>query len=157
MKQYLDTSKLFLLSCSYFVTTVTSAICLGMSSPQPVSTWLTILGSLFVLACIFLWLEGKFELTEADEIGRRWYRFGQISIWLGMSSVIATALYMIILTSFIMLKVIESPIAPSLMLYPSLYIFIGLNLASIICLLILYIKKQYLLEAIITRILSWSD
>ncbi len=157
MKQYLDTSKLFLLSCSYFAGIFASAIGLGMSPPQPIIIWLTILGSFFVLACIFWWLEGKLKVTEAEEIGRGWYRFGQISIWLGISSVIVTALYMMILTSFIMLKVMEAPINPSLMFYPSLYIFIGLNLASIISLVVVYGRKEHLLEKMITRVLSWSD
>lgn len=157
MKQYLDTSKLFLLSCSYFAGIVASAIGLGMSPPQPITIWLTILGSFFILACIFLWLEGKLEVTEAEEIGKGWYRFGQLSIWLGISSVIVTALYMMILTSFIMLKVIEAPINPSLMFYPSLYIFTGLNLTSIICLVVVYGRREHLLERMITRVLSWSD
>ena len=157
MKQYLDTSKLFLLSCSYFTGIIASAISLGMSPPQPITIWLTILGSFFVLACIFWWLEKKLEVTEAEEIGKGWYRFGQISIWLGISSVIVTALYMMILTSFIMLEVMEAPINPNLMFYPSLYIFVGLNLTSIICLIVVYGRKEHLLERIITRVLSWSD
>lgn len=151
MKEYLDTSKLFLLSCSYFFAVVASAVALAIAPAQPITTWLTILGSFFIFACIFLWLEGKLKVTEAEKIGKGWYRFGQISIRLGMSSVIAAAVYMMILTSYIMLGVIEAPINPSLIFYPSLYIFIGLNLASIFCLFILYIKKECLLEKTVIK------
>lgn len=157
MKKYLNTLRISLLSYTCFTFFVVSAIILGMSSPQSITTWLKVPGSVLVLGYIFSWLEGKLRFTEADEIGKGWYRFGQISIWLGMGGLIVTASYMMILHLFSMFGVIDSPINPRLVVYPSLYIFIGLNLTSVICLFILYMKKAHLLEVIITRALSRSD